>query len=375
MRLVPPEVGLPRTARRALRLVVVAAGWAAAPRPALADETMRLDYRAPVGCPEASAFIERVRQRVPTARMATPEELARELVIVVEEDEDGFSARLDFVDVRGETITRTLAGKTCDEVVSGIALVTALALEAQHESAGATPDATPGAAPAEAPASGEGEPAAADNLPEPAPPSPPPAKPVVAQRPKLRSKPSPPRAHPRPAAPHLLYGAGLAGGNAWSVAPGTPLAFDAAFRLGHSALSGSVRVGARTWISDEKVGSRSASFLGYAAGLDVCPVAWPAETPLRVEPCLGTTLGVLEGKGDASGTLPVTESKRILWADVRGILRLRLAVTAQVDLEAQGELGVPLRTHRFLFQNPDETVFQVPAFGPGWRAGVMLHFP
>jgi hypothetical protein len=159
------------------------------------------------------------------------------------------------------------------------------------------------------------------------------------------------------------------------VAPGTPAVFDAAFRLAHTTLSGSARAGFRSWLSSETVGSRSASFLGYAGLLEGCPGAWPQSARLRIEPCAGVTLGVLEGAGDRTQQLQVTDSARIFWADVRGIARLRVAVTKLVELEGQGEVGVPLRTHRFLFQNPEQTVFDVPSVGLGWRAGVMLHFP
>lgn len=337
MRLLPFEVELSGTARPALSLLAVLAGVGGVTRQAHADEAVRVDYLAPVGCPESGAFVDRVKERVPSARTASPEELAREVKIVVSEDEDGFAARLDFVDMHGETITRTLSGKTCDEVVTGIALVTALALEAQQG------DAAPAAPLEGAETPGDVAPGEA-KMPERAVPA---VKPVEAPEPRAR-KSAPPRAKRRARpVPQWLYGTGIGGGNAWYVAPGTPLAFDAGFRVGHRLLTGSGRVGLRSWLSDARVGNRSASFLGFAGALEACPVAWPKESRVRIEPCLGTTLGVLEGSGDQTAELPVATSSRIFWADLRGIARLRLAVTERVELEAQGELGVPLRTHRF----------------------------
>jgi hypothetical protein len=368
MRLLPSEVELPGSARRALSLLVSTGGLCLLARPAFAEDAVRLDYLAPVGCPESTDFVERVKQRVPTAHVASPDELARELVVVVGEDEDGFRARLDFVDVHGETITRTLSGKTCDEVVTGIALVTALALEAQRESAGTSRDDAVEAAPApaeppeNAPA-GDARPAEPDTTKRAEPPRP------VAEPPR----PVTPR--PRRARPALRHGAGVGGGNAWFVAPGTPIVFDAVFRIGHTSVSGSGRVGFRSWLSSPTVGTRSASFIGYAGALEACPVAWPSRGVLRIEPCVGLTLGVLEGIGIRAVELPDVESARIFWADARGLGRARVAVSELVELEAQGEVGVPLRRHRFLFQNPEQTVFEIPAYGLGWRAGVLLHFP
>jgi hypothetical protein len=368
MWVLPFEVELPGAARRSLVAVALASGVSLSVRKAAADEAVRLDYRAPVECPDAPVFIERVRKRVPSARMAAPDELAREVVVVVSMDEEGFMARLDFVDVHGETITRTLSGKACDEVVSGIALVTALALEVQRELSNRALDSAPPVPPA----------SPGDTMVEGATPAPPaPAASETVNPPALpgpeRASSPPPR--PRLKPPRFLHGTGVGGGNAWFVAPGTPAVFDAVFRLAHTSLTGSLRAGFRGWVSSVTVGGRSADFLGYTGSLEGCPVVWPRVGRVRFEPCVGTTLGVLEGEGDQSDQLAITESSRIFWADVRGIARLRLALTRLVELEGQGELGVPLRTHRFLFQNPEQTVFEVPRIGLGWRAGVMLHFP
>jgi hypothetical protein len=368
MRLLPIEVELSRSARRTLSLAAFTGTVGLFPRFAAADDAVRLDYLAPVGCPDHLAFIDRVRQRVPTARAASPDELARELTVVVGEDEDGFSARLDFVDRHGETITRTLSGKTCDEVVTGIALVTALALEAQHETEAAEGHDAESPAPVGAP---ESAPPAEDTTPAPPAPA---TRATAAPTPRAPS--SRPTAKRRAKARRgFRNGAGIGAGNAWFVAPGTPIVMDAAFRVGHSSITGSGRVGFRSWVSKGEVGVRTASFIGYTGALEGCPVAWPKESALRFEPCLALTLGVLEARGEPTEELLTTDSSRIFWGDVRGIARVRVALTDIVELEGQGELGVPLRTHRFLFQSPEQTVFEIPGAGIGWRAGILLHFP
>jgi hypothetical protein len=363
MRLLSSEVELPGTARRPLAALGVASAVCLLPRSAAAAEKVRLDYRAPVECPDAPIFIERVRTRVPSARMAEPEDLAREVSIVVALDEEGYMARLDFVDVRGDTITRTLAGKTCDEVVSGIALVTALALEAQHETT--QNDTAPATTTANEP-SGEETP--------PGPPlTAPPSTPI---EPESAPRPEPAARRRRATRLGFRHGAGAGAGNAWYLAPGTPVVFDGMFRLSHTSLAGSLRAGFRGWISNTTtIGGRSANFLGYAASIEGCPTSWPRSFPVRFEPCLGVALGVLEAHGNRTEQLEDTADARIFWADARGIARFRLAVSKLVELDGQAELGIPLRTHRFLFENPQQTVFEVPRIGLGWRAGVMLHFP
>jgi hypothetical protein len=345
---VPVEVELSRAARRTLTFIALPGALSIAlfHREAAADQAIRADYLAPVGCPEHEEFLERVRQRIPDARAAGPDELARKVSIVVSEDEEGFVARLDFVDVTGETIIRTLTGATCDEVVTGIALVTALALEAQREEDG-TPEPPPSPPPQEAP------PAAVPPANRDRPPS------FVSFEPEDETPP-----------PRWRWAVGIAAGNAWYGAPGLPIAVDVLLRLGRTGRSASARAVARYWLSSTS-GDRAATFQGWTGGLEGCPLAWPEGT-LKLEPCAALDLGALSARGQRPDLTPQTGT--IFWADARIIARARV-VLGFVELEAQGELGFPLRRHAFVFDNPRENVWEIPDLGAGWRAGATIHFP
>jgi len=348
---------LSRTARRALTAALaVAFAVGRFHGDAAADEAIRAEYTAPPGCPDQAEFLARVQARLSAARVPEPGELARTLAVAVAEDEDGFAARLDFVDARGEAIVRTLSGKTCDEVVSGIALVAALALEAPHE----------------------------QQAPEPVPVPPP----VVTVAPVVTAAPPPAKAPPPPPAPappptpratpsaeRFRFGAGLGGGVVWYAAPELPPRADGALRVGHTSAAASGRVSFRSWTSTADTGSATTRFQGFSGGLEGCPLAWPATGPLRLEPCAGLSLGALEGRAEDAPELEGETSSTIFWADARAVARLRIALGRVVEVEGQGELGFPLRRHEFVLANPRVSVFELPAVGPGVRVGVMLHFP
>src|SRR5687767_5533485 len=99
------------------------------PVPAGASDAVRFQYDAPVECPNEAAFVERVRERSQHGRFAAEGELARTFIVTITLDESGATARVDFVDTDGSAVFRKVRGNTCEEAVSGIALVTALAID------------------------------------------------------------------------------------------------------------------------------------------------------------------------------------------------------------------------------------------------------
>jgi hypothetical protein len=348
-----PQLERPRAAVRAAgRGASIALATLLWVLPLAADEAVRVDYLSPPGCPGPAEFMEKLRSREPSARAARAEELARRVSVAVQMDEEGYRARLDFVDVRGDAIVGTLFGATCDEVVTGIALVSALAIEAQREDEGREePPVTEPVADVSAP------PPDRERLHEP-----------------VRVVDRAPVALPRARRPRWRIGFGIGGGNSFYAAPEAPFSFDPAVRVGHDRTPASVRASFRYWSSDIE-GPRRATFRGMAAGIEGCPIAWPASGPLKLEPCLAFDLGRLEGRGEAGGAIESTRTASILWADARGIARFRIGVTPNVELEVQGDLGLPLVRHQFVFESPRVSAFDVPSIGPGWRSGAMLHIP
>jgi hypothetical protein len=102
--------------------------------PALEDaagDRIRIAYEAPLDCPAKPAFLDQVRARL-TAGWEAPEgELARTMDVRVRNDGVRYVATLTFTTPEGIDVRRVVSGKSCDSVVTGIALVTALAIEAR----------------------------------------------------------------------------------------------------------------------------------------------------------------------------------------------------------------------------------------------------
>ena len=106
-------------------------GSAVAEPRSLPREQVRVTYDAPPSCPTSEAFLSQVRARVGTDWEAPRDVLASTIEVRVSGTESQRVARIDFVDDHGQKFTRTISATTCDEVVSGIALITALAIESR----------------------------------------------------------------------------------------------------------------------------------------------------------------------------------------------------------------------------------------------------
>jgi hypothetical protein len=163
----------------------------------------QLSYDVPPECPNQAAFEEGVRSRLP----AGSEEKAGEPVIAIDvrvtRGADGYRAIVEVPAANGRRATRTVSGKSCENVIRGSALVTALALEARVAD--------------EAPSEGASAEPSPVSPPSPAPPPPPPPAPV---RPVAAVTPSPSkeRATSEPSAFEILLG--VRGSSTAGVAPG-----------------------------------------------------------------------------------------------------------------------------------------------------------
>ncbi len=134
--------------------------------PARADkEAIALDYQPSAGCPDRSKFVERVQAITSKAEIVSDDGGAqrRKFGIHVSRAANVVHGELT-IDDRGVKTTRMVSGATCDEVISALALATALAVD--PEALGAEPQPAPAPSP----------PPTAAPKPKPAPPKPAPAK-------------------------------------------------------------------------------------------------------------------------------------------------------------------------------------------------------
>lgn len=119
--------------------------------PALARSMppFQLSYDVPPECPNQAAFEEGVRARLPAGTEGSSGEPAIAIDVRVTRDAGGYRAVVDVPVAFGQRATRTVSGKSCENVIRGSALVTALALEARV--AEETPYENPSSEPAPAP--------------------------------------------------------------------------------------------------------------------------------------------------------------------------------------------------------------------------------
>jgi hypothetical protein len=316
----------------------------------LAAEPVRFDYRAPPGCPDGDSFRARVDARTKRARVAEPGELARNFVVEVRADGAGAMATLSFSDSRGAPVVRAVRGETCDEVVSAIALVTALAIEAGTTEAGSPRSAAPQQPKAATPARAD-----------------PPAEMGGKRTPRA----------PEPDVLAVLVGAET-GVTTW-LGPSPSLGIGVFGELGrYAGASGRLTLlratsHALVALPDDASTFRGADFTALVARIEGCPLAAALGSGFRAVPCLGLGLGALEGAGDRA-TIDNPERRSIPWADLVPALRVDWTLADSLVFFLEGELGIPLRRHDFVLHNPDQTVFTVPTLGAGVSFGMAWRF-
>ncbi len=325
------------------------------------EERVRVEYHAPAACPSEAEFQERVRSRVQRARFAEPGEPAHAFDVSVEHVEraTGFLGHLEFVDTDGQRAVRLLRGQGCDELVSSLALITALALD--DRAAEAPPDA----------ASRE--------------PSPPPAatsKPTP--KPNPERPPSPPPRVPEPPAPARPRGSRFqvelgvnAGALSW-VHARAALQFGVYVELAPRAPSWRVRLSAfdaRRSVTLPSDGR--ADFPADFLRLEGCPVTLALGWDFSLSPCAAFDGGQLRATAQPSDTLipRQTNDNDILWAAGVALLRLNWVYRERLVLGLDAELGVPFVRHSYTVENPNHTVLVVPKIGVGGNFGLGLRFP
>jgi hypothetical protein len=337
-------------------VVALRTGSAAAQSTAESREQVHVTYDAPPSCPTAEAFLSQVRVRVGTDWEAPLDVLAHTIEVRVSGAEPHLVARIDFVDEHGQKFTRAVSATTCDEVVSGIALITALAIESRV-----------------AEALNQSEPAATDAPPATeAAPSPPPQAPRTVTGTPRPEEPERPHSHPSsPRSTHFDFGAaGLIGSG---VGPALGRGFRGFIGLGWKR-GPDIRLGvdylSTPLITSNGVPTLFSLFGSRASG---CPVAIPLGTLVRVLPCAGTAIGAHRGEGRGLNHLVKPGESAPIFFTPFASLRAEIASDA-FFVEVEGEAKFPVDHHRFQFDTKPTTehVYSVPWVAFGLSAGLGL---
>ncbi|HTQ04865.1 MAG TPA: hypothetical protein VMI54_13460 [Polyangiaceae bacterium] len=326
-------------------------------------ERIALVYSAPAECPDASTFHDEVRARVSGDWEAAPDEVARRISVTVNRRGERYVAAIAFLNPQGDEVTRSVAGQKCDDVVNGMALVTALAIESRVEEA--LSQSEPEAAP--------------EPLAEPVPKgaSAPKSEPIPAAPARFRHPAGPEPRAPARAAPARTSGAHVRFGAASVTSTG--VGPDAAFG---PALFATLELagprfglsGAALWSGLVHTGGVPARFRRLSARADGCPFAVGSRA-VAFEPCAFMELGSLYGQGESNARLASTKGGSSLWA-VPGLLARFVGHIDPVVLVLDFDGAVPLSRERFgvVTAGARQSSFREPAvvFGGELGAGFRL---
>lgn len=304
---------------------------------------VRIEYHAPAACPDVRAFIAQVSGR--TARFRASDESPRAFVVELTVG-DGARGRLTTIDGDARA-TRELDGDTCEEVVSALALVTALAIDPN-----------------------------ASTLPVAAAPPPP----VVT--PASPPAPLPPILAKKPVRWHIDAGFGVEATGA--VAPNDVLVglgpfVEGSIDFGVFAPALRVSLRAAPAATSPVEGGGTARFGWWLVTTEACLrwgiVEFGRKTSgggLGVAPCARLGAGILQADG---GDVPEPRGEGRVWLDLGALVRLRWSPARIAFIEATGGAVFPLTRDRFRFEGPDTTVHRAAPVGALVGGDVGVHFP
>lgn len=344
---------------------------------AKSNDPIRIEYSAVETCPSSDAFEAQLASRAPHARFAERGGRARVLLARVESRGAHFHGSLVVREIDGSEEVRVVDGSTCREVVTGLALVAALAVEPSASDADADASASTSAANANDASS-----TTAANKDGP-PTDPSTTKSASKTDPKSSAaksenkEPTDPDDHdhagaPKSSSPHAIeislgIDAGVVGGASPVLLGTLPVFFEIARGGEHGFFSPSIRFRFERPGEDADPSSiGSAHFTWTEGSVDLCPIAWSPFARLRLVPCLRGELGILDASGvDASPS----RSESRPWFSLGAAGRLRVAIVGPFFAEIEGEIFTPLVRDRFYLE-PNTTIFRASAVAWSGAAGL-----
>jgi hypothetical protein len=332
-----------------------------------APEPVRVEYVAfAEPCPDHERFAERLAARASflPAPSGAP---ARVFRVILAPGEAGIDGVLEVVELDGSTSARSIAGATCDEAVSALALVAALAIEERAADRAAALE-------ADAPARSREE---AEPEPEPAPAEAAAAEEPVEEPPaestSWMTAPSDDGSHgPRVRVgasfdvavgrtPDALFGAAVAVGVEWTGIDEASVLAGPDVRLALAAAPSALVV----------ANGESARFTWWTARVEGCPAVLSLAREVRVAPCAVVEAGALVGSGE-----DVVDARTAArpWVALGASVRVSARVAAGFEVELGLALVAPVVRDRFVFLS-GATVLEVPEIGGLFDFGGSFSIP
>jgi hypothetical protein len=345
----------------AAALLFSATCLSAAPTRGQSGEPVRLEFTAPPGCPTASDFRAQVEARATRFQPAGAPFAARSFAVSIATDAQGARGTVVIREIDGREAIRVVPGEDCGEVTAALALVVAVAIDADART----------------------EPVASPlRLEPPLPPSF--MSPLMRPPPLIAAGPSPDLSRGRaPAARFRLAGGthlGVTGAVAPEAMAGLQLFADVT-RFADQGFTPTLRLSferGQSGLTTTAIGR--AQFTWTAGRIEACPGTWPraalspsAAGPVRfgASPCALFDAGALTAEGSRT-TDAATETRP--WLAPGALGRLQLSLFDTLLLEAEIGVTFPLVEYRYYF-GPTTTVFTVPRAAPLGGLGLGVRFP
>jgi hypothetical protein len=325
----------------------IALTWSPSALAAPPGQPFRLEYWAEGHCPDAIEFARQIQTRAPRLRPAEADEPALGFYAELVERAGSATGRLTARTPDGREVAREVRGATCDDVVTALALIAALAADPSQ----------PVAAPATGPTRAQ-----------PIQPATPPRHHVIDDLPvEVREPPD----------PALRWTFGVGGGLSFdsSIAPspgyGLGVEFDAEGKGGSAfrPMFGLSAIRAAAANTETKAGDASFTWLAFRG--TVCPLRLPEATPLFIRPCLFLDAGVLQGNVSLAGASR-DESKS--WFAAGGFARVEALADEVLSFQLDGGVTAALKRDTFDAGSGDGNAFRVPSSGILGRIGLSYRF-
>lgn len=336
-------------------------------------EPIRVAFEAPAGCPDLTAFLDQVTARTPKARLAAEGERARTFKIVVTQEGQRARGRLTIEAPPERPSTREVTGEQCNEVVSALSLITALAVDPRASTG-------PPESLARASSASSAPPPQTTIAGPPGPPLPPyylPPLTAVA----LTALPLPalltPWAPARPTrtpGPHFAVALHAAGEGAIApdLTPGGQLGAELYWERKGSIFSPSLRLSTLVARSDVvRRGPAFGQFTWIAGRLEGCPLSFTLSAELAASSCVIFDAGALSARGGRRDATPTARVRPWIAPGLIGRLQWRIAGPLFLELEAGATF--PLVRDTFYVAR-DFTLQETPIAGALAAGGVSVRF-
>jgi hypothetical protein len=311
-------------------------------------------YETASGCPTEEAFREEVERR---ARRPASENAMLRARVRVERTRRGIVGTIALTDAGGSRSTRKVSATGCQEVISTLALIAALAVEessreVDRPSDAPSPEASSTPVTLVTPARMQSERE---------------ATPISRDRGAQAG-----RAHALRLGAHAAAQSGVMPNVVMTVPVFVEVGLEEARMpsgIGAS-FEPAVRAAGVFGGTDRTVVGAAVAELQWTSGLlDLCPLRVRASI-VSLSPCARVEIGVLAAQGQR---IVPARSDRRMWTAMAVPIRVRIEPWPHVFFELEGAARTPFVRDRYVFR-PDVEVFEVPALGFTAAAGAGIHF-